>query len=90
MEVYKIDLTNDTNRPKDVIIEQVHFVEALKVNDRIEIHFSSSSKLENKDLFSISIREHEFVITIHWNISEPTSHSITTFVNDVETFKFEF
>ena len=90
MEVYKFYLTNETNLPKALIIEPLHFVEALEANNRIEIHFSSTSPIENRDLFSISIKEHTFVVTIHRNISEPTSRSITTFINEIETFKFEF
>ncbi len=91
MEVYKFYLTNETNRSKIVIVEPIHIVEeSLKPNEEFELHFSSASKLENRDLFSIEIKEDAFVITINWNMSEPASRSIKTFVNEVETFKFEF
>lgn len=90
MEVYKFYLTNETNLHKAIIIEPFHFVEELKPNGIFEIHFYSASVLENRNPFSITIKEQTFVIWIDWNISETTNRSITTFVNNVETFKFEF
>lgn len=90
MEVYKFQLRNETKLPKDLIIEPYHFVEALESNDVVEIHFSSAAVLENKNPFSINVMEHTFVLWIEWNMSEPANRSITTFVNNIERFKFEW